>query len=195
MSEDESDKADDQTDEAAAAEPELDEDGNPIEPPAKKGKKKLFIIIGAVMLLLIGGGAGAYFMGMLDGVLGKTEAAEGEEHAEGDHGDDHGGGKDKHAKKKDDGHGGGHDDGHGGDGHSAPGGIVFLEMPPITVGLLTDDGSSRFLRLKVQLELANDTDKNTVNQLCRVLWINFRLIYANYVCGICGGRRACTACN
>ena len=40
------------------------------------GKKKLIIIIAAVLLLLIGGVAGAYFMGLLDPLLGGEEEIE-----------------------------------------------------------------------------------------------------------------------
>lgn len=145
--------------EAGAPEPELDEDGNPIEAEKPKSKKKL-IIIGVILLLLIGGGAGAYFMGMLDGVLGKGEVSEGEEGEE--HSDSHGAKKDSHAKKKDDGHGGGHGDS---GGHAPPGGVAFLEIPPITVGLLTEDDSPRFLRLTVQLEMASEDDKAMVESI------------------------------
>ena len=127
------------------------------------GSKKLIIIIAGVVVLLIAVGAGLFFTGMLDGVLGKEEECveevdehgkvihecPEEEHAE-DQGDGHG---EKKAKKKDDGHGGG---GHG-DGDSA-----FVEIPTLTVNLLADDGSPRYLRLSVQLELDDPSDKAAV---------------------------------
>ena len=128
------------------------------------GKKKL-LIIGGVVVLLIGAGAGLFFTGMLDGLLGKDAAAEGEEHA-GEHGDDHGKKddghgkkkgkkKDKHAKKGGD-HGDGHGDGYGG------GDGAFLEIPTMTVNLYADDGQPRYLRLKVQLELADPSEKGDI---------------------------------
>ena len=40
------------------------------------GKKKLIIIIAVALMLLIGGAAGAYFMGLLDPLLGSDESAE-----------------------------------------------------------------------------------------------------------------------
>ena len=100
-----------------------------------EGGSKLPLIIGAVVLLLGGGGAGLYFTGMLDSVLGKgEEPAHAEEAAHGD-------------------------DGHGGEAGAS---AVFLEIPTILVNLSTDDGTPRFLRLTVQLELHNATDRAAV---------------------------------
>lgn len=123
------------------------------------GKKKLIIIIAGVVVLLLAVGAGLFFTGMLDGLLGKDKVMEGEEHAggedHGEEGDDHGKKgkkdkkKDKHAKKDD-----GHGDGHGGGDSSA-----FLEIPTMTVNLYSDDGQPRYLRLKVQLELEDQSEK------------------------------------
>lgn len=114
------------------------------------GKKKLILIIAAaVVLLLIGGGAGLYFTGMLDGLLGKNT----EEHGEEGGADDHGAADDGHGKK-DDGHGGG--GGHGG-GESA-----FLAVPLSPVNINDTGGQTRYLRLSVQLELANPADKASV---------------------------------
>lgn len=123
-----------------------DEDG--LEEGGKKGGLKKILIILVPLLLLIGGGAGAYFMGYLDGLLGIEVA---EEDAEG--------GSDEHGKKKADAHGekksGGHGDGGGGDS-------AFLAIPAMTVNLNTEDGTPRYLRLTVQLELADTGDKETV---------------------------------
>ncbi|MCB1562228.1 MAG: flagellar basal body-associated FliL family protein [Alphaproteobacteria bacterium] len=129
-----------------------------------KSKKKLIIIAAALLILLLGGGgAGLYFTGMLDSLLGKGDT----EHVEdGDHAaaDDGGHGTKTAQKKKDKGgdHGGGHgggDDGHGG------GGIAFLEIPPIIVNLNTEDGTPRYLRLSVQLELENQDDLHAVEAI------------------------------
>ncbi len=132
----------------------------------KGGKKKLLLIL--VPILLLGGGAGgAYYMGMLDGLLG-IEAAECEkdEHGEdvedcehSEEGDEHGEDDDGHGKKKskkDDGHG----DGHGEDGEASE--SAFLAIPPMIVNLNTEDGTPRFLRLTVQLELADPDEKADV---------------------------------
>lgn len=69
--------------EEATAEGEAGEGGDPLLDAGGGKKKKLIIIGAAVFLLLVGGGAGAYFMGLLDGLLGK-----GGEHAEEAHAED-----------------------------------------------------------------------------------------------------------
>jgi len=131
------------------------EDGEGDEEDDGAGKKKLIIIVAAILVLLLAAGAGLFFTGMLDGLLGKKEVVEGEEHA-GEEGkkDEHGkkkDKKDKHAKK---------DDGHG-DGYGDEGG-AFLEIPTMTVNLYSDDGQPRYLRLKVQLELEDSSEKVTL---------------------------------
>lgn len=129
----------------------FDEDGE-----EEGGSNKLPLIIGAVLLLLIGGGAAAFFTGALDGLLGKSSDCVEEVDENGDvtkacpeedHGDDHGK-KDKHAKKVDS-HG---DDGHGG------GSGNFVEIPTMIVNLNTEDGTPRYLRLTVQLEMQDSED-------------------------------------
>jgi flagellar FliL protein len=156
------------------------------------GKKKLIIIVAAVVLLLVGGGAGAYFTGMLDGLLGKEPAAEemkdghGDDHGDA-HGDDHG--KDDHGKGHGDDYGddygysggddhgddhgdkddhGGKDDGHAeksDDGHGKEGkggGGKFVVVPTMLVNLNTDDDTPRYLRLSVQIELKSASDYGAV---------------------------------
>ena len=65
-----------------------DEEGEEDESSSSGGKKKLIIIIVAVLLLLVGGGAGAYFLGLLEPLLGGEEEVEkpveGEEEYKGD---------------------------------------------------------------------------------------------------------------
>lgn len=100
----------------------------------KFNAKKLVLFVVLPLFLLIGGGAGLYFSGMLDQFLKKDEQVEtGEKSA-----DSHG----KSAK---------------GD-HGAASGVVFLEIPNMLVNLSGPDEQSRYLRLKVQLELANAAD-------------------------------------
>lgn len=104
------------------------------------GSKNLLLIIGGILVLLIGAAAGLYFTGMLDSVLGKSGDVQ---HAEdGDHAEDAGG------------HGGGH----GEEGVAAN----FLEIPTILVNLSSDDGTPRYLRLTVQLELYSAEDRAAV---------------------------------
>ena len=152
---------DDEVENVDAGVPDLDED--------EGGGNKLFIIIGAVVLLLVGGGAGAFFMGLLDPLLGvekqeecveeldehgevvkacpeEEEKAEEEEYAE----EDHGGGDEK---------------GGDGKGKDGKGGGKFVEIPTMIVNLNTDDGTPRYLRLSVQLELKSSADYSKVEAI------------------------------
>lgn len=125
------------------------EDGEESEEESGGGKKKLIILL-AIPLLLIAGGAGAYFSGMLDSLLGKEECVE--------EVDDHGEvinecpEEEEHAEASDHGGGGDHGDGHGGAGGN------FLEIPTMIVNLNTENGTPRYLRLTVQLEMQNAAD-------------------------------------
>jgi flagellar protein FliL len=133
---------------------------------SKKSKLPL-IIIGVVLLLLIGGGAGAYFMGLLDPLLGKkpAETCTTDEHgkevctpAEGEHAaaeGGHGAGEGELVCAK---------DSHGKEVCAAPG-AQFLKIPNMTVNLNSEDGTPRFLRLAVQLEFKNAEDMAAVEKL------------------------------
>lgn len=116
---------------------------------AKGGGLKKILIIVVPLLLLVGGGAGAYFSGMLDSLLGKPaeEEVEGEHAAEGEG-----------AKAAE--HGKAAEGGHGGKEGEASG--AFLPIPPIIVNLSSDDDTSRFLRLTVQLELEDPAERAAV---------------------------------
>jgi flagellar protein FliL len=129
----------------------------------KKGGLKKLLIILVPILLLVGGGAGAYFMGYLDSLLGVEKPAEEGEHGEAAEGE-HGEGEKKsegHGEKKAEGdHGakpaeGGH--GEGGGDNSA-----FLAIPTMIVNLNSEDGTPRYLRLTVQLELEDPSQKAEV---------------------------------
>jgi len=156
------DDIDDETENSEVAEGEDGEEG---EEGAKKGGLKKILMIVVPLLLLGGGGGGAYFMGYLDGLLGIEKAIECEE---GDHeceeaaaaAAEHGDEDDGHGKKdKKDSHGK-KDDGHGGEGGGDE--TAFLAIPPMTVNLNTEDGTPRFLRLTVQLELEDPSEKGEV---------------------------------
>ncbi len=120
----------------------------------KAGLKKILIIVIPVVVLL-GGGAGLYFTGMLDSLLG-AKKEEGGEHAapEGEHGAAPAEGE--HAAPAEGGHGEAAEGGHG------EAGGAFLEIPTMIVNLESDDGTPRYLRLTVQLELENPADKPSV---------------------------------
>lgn len=120
-----------------------------------EGFNRLFIIIGAIAVLLIAVGAGLYFTGMLDSILGKSKECVEQVDENGEvikacpeeqEGDDQ-------AKK----------DGKGAkDGQEAKAGGNFLEVPTILVNLSSDDGTPRYLRLTVQLELSSSQDHKSV---------------------------------
>lgn len=133
------------------------------------GKKKLLIIIGGVVVLLIGAGAGLYFTGMLDSLLGKEEAPV--ECAEGDHEcEEKAKAAAEHGEKADakGGHGEKKEAKGGGGGHGeAAGGAsdAFVAIPTMIVNLNSDDGTPRYLRLTVQLELEDGADKPAVEAI------------------------------
>lgn len=91
--------------------------------------KKIFLFVLVPILVLLLAGVGLYFSGMLDGVLGKNAEEETGTYEEKEYAEE---------KKK------------------GPG--VFFEMPSIIVNLSSKDGTSRYLKLRVQLELAEDKD-------------------------------------
>lgn len=115
--------------------------------------KKLLIII-VPLVLLLGGGAGAYFTGMLDGVLGKkTEEA-------GKPGDKEHGAKTAKAGEHGEAKGGEHGEG----GGSGP---TFVKVADekgqdLVVNLNSADGQMRLLQLGVQLEVESAADADRV---------------------------------
>lgn len=141
MSEPAKKEADSETEEGAVA--PIDEEA------AGKSKKKKLILMIVPVVLLLAGGAGLYFTGMVDKMLGKenTEAA-----AEG--GD--------HAKAGEEGHGG--EEGGGGE-HGAGPEVAFLKIPDMIVNLNSTEAQPRYLRLSVQLELANAADLAAVEKV------------------------------
>lgn len=124
----------------------------PLEEGGGSGKKKKIIIIAVIVLFILGGaGAGLYFSGFLDKFLKKEEAtAEGGEHAkEGEHAEE------ALVCTK---------DSHGKEVCAAPG-AQFLKIPDMVVNLNTEDGTPRYLRLSVQLELKNAEDLAAVEKV------------------------------
>ncbi len=125
---------------------EGDEDGEEGEGGGGINAKKIVLFVVVPLFLLIGAGAGLYFTGMLDGLLGKGDAA----HADAEGGDSHAAASS---------HGGGHGDGHGG---ASAAGVYFLEIPNIRVNINSDTSKVSYLSLTVQLELATEGDKAAV---------------------------------
>lgn len=119
----------------------------------KGGKKKLIMIL-VPLILLLGGGAGLYFSGMLDKLLGKEPPAA---TAEGEKAGEHGEAK-AEGDKEGEGEHGEKKEGEGGEGHAGP---AFLKVPDLIVNL-NSEGQPRYLRLSVQLELANEADMKAV---------------------------------
>ncbi len=131
--------------ENAQVDASLPEEGSADSAPAEGGggssfnAKKIILFVMLPVFILIGAGAGLYFSGTLDKLLAPAEEGKHEE---------------KHAEKKDDGHG-------GSDAVSA-GGAHFLPIPDILVNLNTRNGQPRYLRLRVQLELESESDVEAV---------------------------------
>ncbi len=98
-------------------------DGEDDESTEKKGGKKLIIIIAAVVLLLVGGIAAAYFMGFLDPVVEMVTG---------------GGGETLEEEEED---------------PEAPKQTVFYDLQEMLVNFNSSSGKSRFLKIRVTLEL------------------------------------------
>jgi flagellar FliL protein len=129
-------------------------------------KKKSPILLILVALVLIGGGAGAYFMGFLDPLLGKsaTEVCTTDEHgvetcapapAAVAAATAQPAGAAGQVCTKDE---------KGNEVCSAPG-AQFLKIPEMIVNLNSDDGTPRYLRLEVQLEFKNAADMAAVEKV------------------------------
>jgi len=113
-----------------------DKDANPgTEAPApkKRGKKKLLMLAGGGILLVAGGLGGAFYTGMLDGLLG-LKPGNGTAESE-----------------------------MAGSQSAQP---VFYELPDIVVSLNTGERKSRFLKVRVNLELGTTDD---IPQIERVM--------------------------
>ncbi len=121
----------------------LDDGAPPAEGAAPAGglnakKILLFAVLPIFALAAIGGGL--YFTGTLDKIMGK---------------------KDAKSASKTAGKEGGKEAGKEGDTGPATN-AYFLEIPNMLVNLSSSDGTARYLRLSVQLELNSDEDKKAV---------------------------------
>lgn len=124
------------------------EDG--LHPPKKKLSKKMIIIIAAAaFVLLAGGGVGLYFAGVFGG--GAPPAAEGAAH------EDASGAQDGHheSEAKEGGADKAEEEEKAGESHAAP---VFFPLGDVLVNLSGDGKRPNFLKIKVNLELADEKD-------------------------------------
>lgn len=110
--------------------------------PAKggKSKKKLLMLAAGGILLVAGGVGGAFYAGMLDGVLGL---------------------------------GSGPGDGAVAGTESAE--PVFYELPDIVVSLNTGERKSRFLKVRVNLELATTDDLPQIERVMPRIMDHFQV--------------------
>jgi flagellar FliL protein len=115
--------------------------------PAQNKKKVIIMIAGGVVLLLVVVGAVLYFTGILGGKSAPVECAE----------DDHKCQEEQAAA---------HEGEEGTEGAAGEHGTAlegaFLPIPTMIVNLSSDDGTPRYLRLTVQLELKNQEDLHAV---------------------------------
>ena len=128
---------------------EAGEDGEGA-PGKKKLPLKMLIIAGAGALVVLGGGGAAAFMFLKPKPAAEGEAAHGEKAEKG---------KEKKEKKGEKGDHGG--EGEGGESpaviRAGPDGVVFYTLPDIFVNMQTADGKATFLKLKLTLELPDDS--------------------------------------
>ena len=148
------------------------------------GRKKLLMIV-IPILLVVGGAAGAYFSGLADPLVamitGKSSEEEppADEHAaeapkEGDHAAPaKEGGHGKEAAKGEKGKEGEHAAGAAGGG--VPGAAVFYDLPEMLVNINTAGRTKNFLKMRVSLELANETDINRIENVLPRIVDNFQV--------------------
>jgi flagellar FliL protein len=136
--------ADDKVKEAPEEEADEGEEGE-APAPKKKLPMKLMLMAGAAALVVLGGGGGAAFIFLKP----KPDAAHASKDAK--KGDKKG--KDEKGKK---------DDKSPGQVREGPGGVLYYTMPDVVVNMQTADGRPTFLKLKLTLELP---DQSTVDNL------------------------------
>lgn len=107
-------------------------------PRKKLSGKKIVLFIVLPILLIVAGAAGAYFMGALDGLLGKKPAAEGEEHVEEEH-------KEPELPE-----------------YKGP--PLFKDMPDMLVNLNTGERRATLLKLGITLEIGHPQEMPAIDQ-------------------------------
>jgi flagellar FliL protein len=134
------------------------------------GRKKLLMIV-IPILLVVGGAAGAYFSGLADPLVamitGKSaEEAPAEEHA-----------ADAAAPAKEGEHAAPAAEGAPAAGATpgVPGAAVFYDLPEMLVNINTAGRTKNFLKMRVSLELANETDINRIENVLPRIVDNFQV--------------------
>jgi len=121
----------------------LDDGAPPAEGTASAGglnAKKILLFVVLPLFALAAVGGGLYFTGTLDKIIGKKGDAKSASKTAG-----------KESGKE-----------AGKDGEGGTPSAYFLEIPNMLVNLSSSDGTARYLRLSVQLELNSDEDKKAV---------------------------------
>ena len=117
-------------------------------PAKKKLPMKMMLIAGAAALVVVGGGGGAAFVFL----KAKPDAAHGEK-----------GGHEKKKEKKGKEEKGKKDDKDAAQVREGPDGVVFYTLPDVVVNMQTADGRPTFLKLKLTLELPDESVVETLD--------------------------------
>jgi flagellar FliL protein len=126
------------------------EEGVEGEAPAKKKLPLKMIIIGAVAaVLVLGGGGGAAYFFLLKPKPGTQQVAKAEKPKK----------KKKEEKKE-----GGKPDPNAATVSEGPDGVVYYSMPDLTVNMQSADGRPTFMKLKLTLELADESEVEVLNE-------------------------------
>jgi flagellar FliL protein len=147
-----------------------EEDFEGEEPEFESGggnRKKLLLMVVLPVVLVLGGAAGAYFSGLADPLLamitGKSDAPAEEHAAEAEHAP----AAAEHAPAE----GAALAPG----GNVAAAGAVFYSLPEMLVNINTAGRTRNFLKIKVSLELANETDINRIESVLPRITDNFQV--------------------
>ena len=119
------------------------------------GKKKLILFIVLPLLLVIGAGAGAYFSGLLDGLLHKNASEAAAPEAE----------KKPKAEKKE----------AGPEQPTEVQAAVFYDLPEILVNLTSPGRKQNFLKIRVSLELESALDVGKIEAVMPRIIDNFQV--------------------
>ena len=138
--------AEDQEQETEETEEDLPE-GEELEAP-KKGMNKMILFVGAPVILIVVGLAAAYFLGFFGG--GEEKHADGGHGEHGEHGE-----HDEHAEES----------------HT----LVFYDLPDLLVNLSAEDGETRYLKLRIALELTDQAAVDKVEVVMPRIIDNFQV--------------------
>lgn len=130
-------------------------EGEEQEDAKKGGMSKLILFAGVPVVLIVVGLGAAYFLGFFGGSK--------EEHAEDDHGGEHGeaGEYDEHGEPKE----------HAPSKHE----IVFYDLPDLLVNLSVGNGETRYLKLRIALELSDHAAVDKVEVVMPRVIDNFQV--------------------